>query len=100
MISMTIDMDVFNKRHDKIEPGFSFKTSPARKMLEHTTGICLGRSSWSGNAKMILTNEQFGLLVAHARSVPPLHKAVSEATIYIMNGSSLETVFYGKGLER
>lgn len=81
----------FGKRADKPAPVYN----KARKWLQQSTGICLGRCDWTGTLRVICTEAQYGRMVMLAREDAELHALLKETPTTYEEGV---TTFYARGL--
>lgn len=96
-VTVVMDLNCFSRNRDLQLSSAGYKRSESREALERATGVCLGRSAWTGRGTFHLTPEQFCKLYIASRTIPHLKDGLDAATV-LMPDPDKECVFYGKGL--
>jgi len=97
LVHIEMDLEVFNKKNDVAVSMHGPKVNEARRILENATGICLGRSDWSGHGTLIITWEQYGKLIYFSKYHTVLKEAIGKASIIVTQHTD-KCIFHGKGI--
>jgi len=97
LVHLEMDLEVFSKKKDHMHTVRGHNVNEARIILENATGICLGRSDWSGKGTLIITWEQYGKLIHFSKAHNVLKEAVEKAGITITTHTE-KCIFHGKGI--